>query len=154
MDTNYDKRHSGIVGVIAIGLALFGTALWLSILLAPWRLASGLLDARDHLKKSQKSISNGQTKVARYETLAAEGAVDRAQEGLERGGPAFDLLSSFPVAGDVLEEADHLVAAAEHSAEAALGTLDIAQNALKGPEKLIIKDPENKNHSQIRIERV
>jgi hypothetical protein len=149
-----DGRHSGIVGVIAIGLALFGTALWLSILLAPWRLASGLLDARDHLKKSQNSIEDGETKVARYETLAAEGAVDRAREGLERGGPAFDLLSSFPVAGDVLGEADHLVAAAEHSAQAALGTLDIAQNALKGPNKLIVKDPQNKDQSQVRIERV
>jgi Protein of unknown function (DUF4012) len=149
-----DHRYSGIVGVIAIGLALFGTVLWLSILLAPWRLASGLLDARDHLKKSQKSIEAGSTKIARYETLAAEGAVDRAREGLERGGPAFDLLSSFPIAGDVLGEAEHLVAAAEHSAKAALGTLDIAQNALKGPNKLIIKDPENKDQSQIRIERV
>ena len=155
METNSrDQSYSGIVGVIAVGLALLGTALWLSILLAPWRLAGGLLDARDHLKKSQKSISSGATKVARYETLAAQAAVDRAREGLERGGPAFDLLSSFPVAGDVLEEADHLVTAAEHSARAALGTLDIAQNALKGPDKLIIKDPENKDESQIRIERV
>jgi hypothetical protein len=109
--------------------------LWLSILLAPWRLASGLLDARDHLKRSEKSIS-------------------RARDGLDRGGPAFDLLSSFPVVGDVLGEADHLVAAAEHSATAALGTLDVAQNALKGPNKLIVKDPENKDESQIRIERV
>ncbi|MGH2755004.1 MAG: DUF4012 domain-containing protein [Actinomycetota bacterium] len=155
MHTDTEPRgYSGIVGVIAITLALLGTVLWLSILLGPWRLASGLLDARDHLKRSQKSIAGGATKVARYETLAAEGAVERAREGLERGGPAFDLLSSIPAARDVLGEAEHLVAAAEHSAKAAVGTLDIAQNALKGPDKLIVKDPDDKTQSQIRIERV
>ncbi|HYP24097.1 MAG TPA: DUF4012 domain-containing protein, partial [Actinomycetota bacterium] len=47
------------------------------------------------------------------------------------------------------------VAAAEHSAAAAEGTLDVAQNALRGPDKVIAKDPDDpEGGGRIRLDRI
>ena len=94
-------------------------------------------------------------KEARYETLAGEAAARRARSGLSAGGPLFDLGNGLPIIGNVLGEADHLVRAAELSSEAAKGTLDVAQNALRGPDKVIAKDEgDPKGGARIRIDRI
>ncbi|MGH8572758.1 MAG: DUF4012 domain-containing protein, partial [Gammaproteobacteria bacterium] len=56
---------------------------------------------------------------------------------------------------DALDETEHLVSAAELSGHAAVGTLDVATNALRGPDAIIAKDPDDpKGGSQIRLERI
>ncbi|MEA2451774.1 MAG: hypothetical protein QOG04_484 [Actinomycetota bacterium] len=135
--------------------ALFGTLLWLSMLSGPWNLASGLLDARTHLDKAEKSLTNGNIKSARYETLAAVAAARRARDGYQSGGPVMDLLRRLPKVGDALGETEHFVAAAELSAKAAQGTLAIAEGALRGPDKIIERDPEDpKNGGRFRLDRI
>ena len=125
------------------------------MLSAPWRLASGLLDAADHLAAAEKALQKTAMKDARYETLAGQAAAARARSGLGAGGPVFDLAEGLPVIGDLLGEADHLVKAAELSSEAAAGTLDVAQNALRGPDKVIAKDEDDpKGGAQIRLDRI
>ena len=136
--------------------ALAGLALWIAMLAGPFRLASGLLDARDHLDAAEKKLSQGASKPARTEALAAVGAARRAREALDGGGPLLDLAGSVPVAGDAMEEMDHLVAALEHSAAAASGVLDIAQDALKGPGSVVeeVTEPDGSKGSRIRIDRI
>jgi hypothetical protein len=125
------------------------------LLVAPWRLATGLVDAGDHFTKASKKLSAGAMKEARYETLAGAAAAERARAGLEAGGPLLDLASELPKIGPALGEVEHLVKAAEYSADAALGTLEVAQNALRGPDKVIAKDPtDEKGGSMIRIDRL
>lgn len=141
--------------MLLLATGLVGCALWASIAVGPWRLASGLLDARDHLKAAEKALSEGRNKHARYETLAADAAVDRARRGFRAGGPAFDLAESLPVVRKALDEVEHLLDAADHSAQAGKGTLEVALSALKGPDKLIVEDPDDpKGGSRIRIGRV
>ena len=125
------------------------------MLVGPWRLASGLADAQRDLKKAESGLTGGSTKLARYYTLAASAAARRAAAGLDGRSPLYDLAELVPTTRNVLHEADHFVAAANYSARAARGTLDIAQNALRGPDKLIAKDPDDpKGGSQIRLDRV
>src|SRR3712207_7153184 len=57
-----------------------------------------------------------------------------ALAGLDATSPLFALAKNVPSAADALKEVPHLVRAAEHSASAAEGTLDIAQNALRSEE--------------------
>jgi hypothetical protein len=147
--------RAGVVALVAIAAALGGTYLWAQMFVGPWRLASGLSDAQRNLKKAQKSLTAGSTKLARYYTLAANAAAARAEAGLDGRSPLYDLAELAGATRDILGEAPHFVAAARYSARAAEGTLDIAQNALRGPDKLIAKDPEDpKGGSQIRLERV
>jgi hypothetical protein len=149
------RAHAGIVAVIAIAAALAGTFLWVRMFVGPWRLASGLVDAQKNLKKAEKSLTAGSTKLARYYTLAAGAAAQRAADGLAGRSPLYDLAQLAGPAKDILGEAPHFVNAATYSSRAAKGTLDIAQNALRGPDKLIAKDPDDpKGGSQIRLERV
>jgi hypothetical protein len=149
------RTSSGLVAAVAILAALGGTLLWIQMLVGPWRLASGLFDAQRNLKKAEKSLTAGSTKLARYYTLAAGAAAQRAAEGLDGRSPLYDLAGLVGPARDVLGEARHFVEAARYSSSAAEGTLDIAQNALRGPDKLIAKDPDDpKGGSQIRLERV
>jgi hypothetical protein len=113
------------------------------------------VDAGDHFSKAQKKLSAGAMKEARYETLAGVAAAKRARQGLDAGGPLLDIAAKLPKIGPALGELDHLVKAAEYSSDAALGTLDVAQNALRGPEKVIAKDPSDENGgSLIRIDRL
>lgn len=145
---------AGLVGVVVLGLGLLGIVLWGSMLLGPYRLATGMLDAREHLQKAEKALSKTQLKQARYYTLAAAAAVDRAERGLSDGGPALDLARMSSLVDDALGEVDHLLAAADHSAKAALGTLNVAQDALRGPRSVIVEDPEDPKSKKIDLGRL
>ena len=150
-----EGKHAGLVALGAVLAALGAVVLWGYMLVGPWRLASGLADAQRDLKKAESGLTGGATKLARYYTLAASAAARRAAAGLEGRSPLYDLAELVPTTRDVLHEAHHFVAAANYSADAALGTLDIAQNALRGPDKLIAKDPNDpKGGSQIRLDRI
>lgn len=152
-----DVSHprAGLLGVLLVLVGLAGSFLWISIVTGPIRLASGLLAAKDHLQAAESSLSAGKTRAARYDTLAAIAAADDARRGFTTGGPAFDLAAGLPIVGAALEEADHLVAAAQHSAAAAGGTLEIAETALRGDDRLIVGDPDDpEGGSRIRIDRL
>ena len=129
--------------------------MWLAMLSGPWDLASGLLDARTHLNKAETTLGRGNIKSARYETLAAVAAARRARAGYESSGPVMDLLRRLPKIGDALDETEHFVRAAELSALAAKGTLEIAEGALRGPDKIIERDPENPSkNARFRLDRI
>lgn len=149
------RRPSGFVSAGVLLGALAGTFLWLEMLSGPWNLASGLLDARTHLNKAESSLGKGNIKSARYETLAAVASARRARAGFQSSGPVMDLLRTLPKIGDALDEAEHFVRAAELSAEAAKGTLDIAEGALRGPDKIIERDPDNPSkNARFRLDRI
>ncbi|MFN2388424.1 MAG: DUF4012 domain-containing protein [Actinomycetota bacterium] len=145
----------GLAGAVVLLLALGGSFLWLTILAGPWWLASGMLDARGHFEAAERALSAPALKRARYETLAAAAAVRRARAGLDSRSPLFDVARAVPAARDALDEVPALVRAAEHSAAAARGTLSVADNALRGPERIIVADPEDpKGGSRVRIDRI
>jgi hypothetical protein len=139
---------AGLVAAAAVGGSLIGLVLWLHLLAGPIRLATGLSDASDHLDRANARLSNGGTEAARFEVLAGSAGAARARDALDGRSPLLDALSTLPVAGPVIDEADHLVAAAEHSATAARGTFAIADQALEGPNSIL------KKGGDIRIERV
>ncbi len=144
-----------MIGAAAVILTLFGAYLWVSMAAAPWKLAGGLLDSADHFQRAQKKLTAGFLKDARYETLAGVAAAERAHSGYASSSPLFDVATLHPKLAGLLGESDHLVQAARLSGRAAEGTLDIAQNALRGPEKIIVPDPEDpKGGARIRIDRV
>ena len=148
-------HRSGVLATGAFLVGLFGVYLWLSMLAGPWRLASGLLDARTHLNKAEKALTRGSMKAARYETLAAGAAARRARGGLQSSGPLMDLAGFLPKIGPTIDEIDHLVTAAELSADAAKGTLTIAETALRGKNKIIEADPNDpKGGARIRLKRI
>lgn len=151
------SSHSrrGLLAAGALLVALTGIYLWLAMLAGPWRLASGLLDARTHLRKAEKALQNGAMKTARYETLSAVAAARRSREGLESSGPVMDLARSLPKVGGLLDQADHIVRAAELSSSAAEGTLTVAEGALRGKNKIITSDPDDpKGGARIDIARI
>jgi len=148
-------RRGGLASAGILLAGLFGTWLWLSMLAGPYNLASGLLDARSHLDKAERSLSTGGIKSARYETLAAVASARRARAGLQSAGPVMDLLRRMPKVGDALGETEHFVRAAELSARAAEGTLSIVDGALRGANKIIESDPENPQQSaRFRLDRI
>lgn len=148
-------HRAGFGATLAFLTGIAGIFLWVSMLAGPFRLASGLLDAREHLDRAERALTKAATKDARYETLAAVAATERARAGLDSESPLLALAGRVPVAGDALKEIPHLVAAAEHSAAAAEGTLDVAQNALRGPDKVIAKDPgDPEGGGRIRLDRI
>jgi Protein of unknown function (DUF4012) len=122
-------------------VALAATLLWLFMLIGPWRLGSGLIDASDHLRRVQNDLKAGKNKEVRYETLAAVAAADRARAGLDSHSPLFDIAEIAPVVSRAWTQIPHLVDAASFSTAAAKGTLDVTQSALHGPHKIIVKDP-------------
>ena len=93
----------------------------------------------------------GKTDAAQFEAIVGSGGAERARSVLESNAPLLDVLAKAPVIGPALEEVDHLVAAAEHSATAARGSIDIAANALEGPNSIIERD---KKDSRIKIDRL
>lgn len=143
------QRSRGSAAALAIFAALGAVYLWVNMLVGPLRLATGLIDAQRHLKRAEKALSRTAMKQARYETLAAGASARRARDGLASGSPLFALARAVGPVADVLGEAPHFVAAAEHSGRAAAGTLDIAQNALRGPDKVIAKDPDDPDGGSI-----
>lgn len=149
------RLRPGLVATGALFLAFVSTFLWLYMLAGPWRLASGLLDAKDALKRAQKAISSGSNKEARLETLLAQAAVRRAQSGLDSNSPVFALADLQPKLKGTLSQAGHLVDAARFSTAAAAGTLHIADSALRGPNRIIVPDPSDpKGGSRFAIDKV
>ena len=146
----------GLVAFGATVAALGAVVLWLSMLSGPWQLAGGLLRAGDHLQRAQKALSKGALKEARYETYAGVAAAREARKGLDADSPLLDIARVVPTIDDALGETDHLVEAVNLSADAALGTLDVAQNALRGPDKIVTKvDPDDpKSDSLIQLDRI
>ncbi|MDQ3952895.1 MAG: DUF4012 domain-containing protein [Actinomycetota bacterium] len=147
-------RRTGLGATLAFLTGLAGIFLWASMLAGPLYLATGLLGARDHLERAERALSRAATKTARYETLAAVAAAERARAGLDSSNPLLVLAEGLPLAGEALQEVPHLVRAAEHSVAAAEGTLDIAQNALRGPDKVIAKPEDGEGGGRIRIDRI
>lgn len=143
----------GLTGALAMLCALAGTVLWLVMIAGPVRLATGMLDSAAHLARAEGRLSAGKLRNARYETLAGVAAAARARAGLEGGGPLLDVAELVPAVGRALGEVDHLVRAAELSSDAALGTLEVADDALRGG--LVRKDPDNpKAGSIVDLERI
>lgn len=146
---------TGLAALTAIVAALTATFLWLSMLAGPWSLATGLLGASNHFAEAEKTLAAGKMKAARYETLAGVASARRARDGHRDGGPLLDVAAAIPKLGPAMRELDHLIRAAELTGRAAEGTLDIAQNALRGPDRVVAKDPDdNEGGHLIRLERV
>lgn len=152
------RNHAapGLVALVATLGALAATFLWLSMLAGPWQLAGGLLGAGEHLQQAQKALAKGALKEARYETLAGVASAREARRGLDADSPLLDVARLVPTIDDALGEAPHLVRAVDLSGGAALGSLDIAQNALRGPDKIVTKvDPDDpKSDPLIRLDRI
>jgi hypothetical protein len=144
-----------VVATGAVVVALGATLLWLFMLIGPWRLASGLISASNHLHRVQNGLKAGKNREVRYETLAALAAAGRARNGLDSHSPLFDIAEAAPVIGKAWSQIGHLVDAAGFSAAAAKGTLDVTQSALHGPHKIIGKDPNQpKGGKKIDLARV
>lgn len=142
---------AGLVAAAAILASIVGVALWLNLLAVPLRLATGLDDASDHLDKAAARLKAGNTKAAQLEAMTGSEGAARARTALDSNAPLLDVLALAPVVGPALEEVDHLVAAAEHSAVAARGSIEIAANALEGPDSIIQR---SKGDSRIKIDRL
>ena len=147
----YQGRNAGFVAIGALLLTLAGTFLWTAILVQPLRLGTGLLDARRHLDKAQRKLTAGATDDARLEGLRGEEATARARAGLDDANPLLDLATAVPAIGDLEDDLDHLVAAAESSAGALTGTIQVAGDALEGPDRIIESDGKD---TRIRIDRI
>lgn len=145
---------SALVGALVVAAALTGALLWITMVTGPLRFVSGLLETQDQLGVAQAALTGGANKKARLATLAADAASRRTRAGLQSGAPLFDLALASTRARLVLGEVGHIVRAAELSIEAAQGTLDISQNALKGPGKVIARDPDDPSGARIRIGRI
>ena len=148
------RPPAGLIAAATLIATLFGCLLWLGILAAPFRLATGLLGAGDHLREGQKALSNTQLKAAHDEILAAVAATREAKTGLKGPQAAFDLLRLSPRVDAVWDDADHLITAAKQSGAAARGSLRIAEKALRGGDKIIKEDPEHEGDSYVDLERV
>jgi hypothetical protein len=144
----------GIVGLVVIVASLVGLLLWLSLLLGPLRLATGLLDAADHIDRAEQRLSKSDLKKGRYEALSAAAAVERAEGGLDQSDVILDLARVFRPVRTALPELDHVIAAAKHSSNAAAGSVEVAGRVLKGRHRVVVRDPENPEDSTIRLDKV
>jgi hypothetical protein len=143
---------AGIVGAAAFVACLVGVLLWLAMVLAPYRVATGVLTSASSLERAERRLSAGKVREARFETLRGVAAAERARRGLDLGGPLLDLVSFVPRAGAALEEVPHVVRAAELSARAARGALTVADEALRGG--LVRKDPDDPEGSIVDLNRL
>ena len=109
--------------------------LWAWMLVTPWRIVSGLVDAGRHLDRGEKALTDTALRTAQFEVFAGPAAARRARFGLEANSPLLDVARLHPTVDSALGEVDHLVAASKFSADAAKGTLRIAKNALRGPTR-------------------
>jgi hypothetical protein len=150
-----DDASAGLIGAATLLAGLGGILLWAGIVSAPWRLASGLLEGSGHLRRAERALSDGAMKKARYETFAAVAAIKRARAGWDARRPGFALAGVVPAVDKAMPEIPRLMRAAEHSASAADGTLEIADNSLTGPHRIIFRDPDRPQEpAQIRLDRV
>ena len=145
----------GLIGLAALLATLAGALLWAQMLAAPFRLVDGLVEARTQLADAEEALTAGNRKKARYATAQGSAAARRARAGYRPQSPLLSLARLSPRVDAALGQTGHLVSALEHSAAAAEGTLEIAQNALRGPDKIVFKDVKNKRGgSRIRIGRI
>jgi hypothetical protein len=129
--------------------------LWVTFLSAPVRLVTGVVDAAAGLRRAERALAQGLVKAARYDTLASSAAVARARAGLEQPSPLSALARMDPRVEAAYGEVGELVAALEHSAAAAQGTLTLAQDALRGPDKLVVRGSKaSGTGSLVRIARI
>ncbi|HVF54420.1 MAG TPA: DUF4012 domain-containing protein [Actinomycetota bacterium] len=148
-----NSRH--YVAIWATALTVVGVGLWISMLAAPLTLVGGLTDARTQLNAADRLVAKTQIKAAGRAARAGLEAAEAAQGVLDGPSPLLDIARLHPVAGPALEEVPHLIAAALYSAEAAVGTIDIAQNVLRGPDAVMAEDPNDPDGgSLIRIDRI
>ena len=145
---------SSLAGLIVMLATLGGVMLWISMLVTPWRLATGLIDAGRHLKRGERSLTNTALREAQYEVFAGTAAAKRANRGLKARSPLLDVARLAPRVDEAVGELDHLVAASKYSASAAGGSLRIAKNALRGPGRIIVRESDAQAGSRIRIERI
>lgn len=145
---------TGLIGGFALLLSLVGVFLWVTMLAGPVKLTTGLLDARTHLNRAQKSLEKTQFKSASFETYAAQASIARAQAGFNSSSPLMDLATLSPQVNDASKELPHILNAVSHAADAAEGTLDVGLGSLRGPNKVVSPDPDDEGRSIIRIERV
>jgi hypothetical protein len=145
---------AGIVGAMALVAALGATLLWLTMLIGPWRLATGLIDAKFHIDKVQTRLSKSDLKKGRYESLAATAAIGRARSGLAVGEPILDIARIVPPVDSALHEIGHIVSAADHSAKAAEATVVLTGRILKGRHRVVVRDRQNPKDSVIRLDEV
>lgn len=136
---NPDPLPAGLAGAAVVLAALVAVVLWLSLLTDPYRLARGLIDGSRHLSAAENKLSKGKVSAARYDTLAAAASAERARAALSEPGPLLDVVVAVPAVGDALGEVDHIVRAMELSSDAAVGTLSVTEDALRGG--LIARDP-------------
>ena len=146
------RTPSGVVAAAAALLTLVGALSWIDIAARPWQLGAGLLGAASHLERGERRLADGALKKARFEILAAVAAARRAEAALEASNPALDLARVWPAAARALTEMPHLVRAAAGSASAAEGTLEVAQSALRGPRRVIVR--EDGGGGLVRVDRI
>jgi hypothetical protein len=149
-----DESRYGIVAVVAVLATLLGSLIWLTILVAPFRLATGLVDSADHLRRSGNALSNTRLRAAQYDVLAGVAAARRADTGLTGSTAGFDLLRIASRIDDAWDDAEHLTTAAKESAAAAHGSLAIARSSLRGKKKVIVPDPDRDEGSIVLIDRI
>lgn len=155
MRDSQSRPPVGLIGLAALLATLAGVLLWAEMLAAPVRLVDGLMEARTQLADAEEALTAGNRKKARYATAQGRAAARRARAGYRPQSPLLSLARLNPRVDAALGQTDHLVSALEHSAAAAEGTLEIAQDALRGPDKIVFKDVKNKRGgSRIRIGRI
>jgi Protein of unknown function (DUF4012) len=145
--------RSGLVGAAALLLGLGGVLLWMMLIGGPVEMVRGLVGANDHFRKAESALSSGSLKTARYETHAAAAAVDRLEAGYKLSGPLLDLASIDDRVRRGRRALPHLVSALEDTSAAARGTLSIADDSLRGPNKIIERNPET-DQARVRLDRV
>lgn len=155
MRDSQSRPPVGLIGLAALLATLAGALLWAQMLAAPFRLVDGLVEARTQLAEAEEALTAGNRKKARYATAQGSAAARRARAGYRPQSPLLSLARLSPRVDAALGQTGHLVSALEHSAAAAEGTLEIAQDALRGPDKIVFKDVKNKRGgSRIRIGRI
>lgn len=154
-DSGSRQAPVALIGAAALLVTLAGVLLWVTFLAAPVRLVTGVVDAADGLRRAERALAQGLVKAARYDTLASLAAVARAEAGLDHPSPLSALARMHPRVEAAHDEAGKVVAALEHSAAAAEGTLTIAQDALRGPDKIVVRGSEaSRTGSRVRIARI
>jgi hypothetical protein len=128
-----------------------GVLAWGEAAAQVWRLGGGLLGAGRHLERGRSALAAGSLKRGRLQILQANAAARDAHAGFATPNPLLDLAALVPQVGRALPELPHLVRAARSSTAAATGTLEVAQTALRGREKVIARDDEG---AHVRVDRI
>jgi Protein of unknown function (DUF4012) len=154
-DSGPGRSPAALIGAAALLVTLAGVLLWVAFLTAPVRLVTGVVDAADGLRRAERALAQGLVKAARYDTLASSAAVTRARAGLDHPSPLLALARMHSRVEAAYEEVGNVVSALEHSAAAAQGTLTIAQDALRGPNKIVVPGSKARDTgSRVRIARI